>query len=616
MRDLFTDFNTATDGASARSERQGAPVIGLSVNIDGETSRLHAAYIQSVLDAGGIPLLIPATTDADALREALERIDGLILTGGSDVDGRYFGEATLSVVTDVNPLRDAYDFLLLRLAADRQVPVFGICRGMQVIHIAFGGQFFQDIPSQFPGTPLNHAVWGDGIPKERPAHTVRLAEDSVLASIFGKMEIEVNSRHHQSVKGEAPGFRATAVAPDGVIEAIEAFPERRIFGVQWHPENMAAPAAGATDLGPAANPDPGMQALFRFFIQEADLYKQARTIHKKYLTVDSHTDTPMLFDRYAIVDTDPALKLTPDPMDIGHRDPVARVDLAKMAEGHLDAVFEVAYIAQGPRNEAAHREATAHAVEILNVLREMIDAHPELVGQARTFTEAEALKRAGKRAIFFGLENGYALGRDLENLKIFRELGVIYVTLCHNGANDLCDSAAGVAEHGGLSPLGREAVREMNRLGIAVDLSHAAETTFWDVLQESAVPVIVSHSSARALCDHPRNLTDDQLRAIAARGGVVQVCLYHGFLSKDHEATLVDAADHIDHVVRVAGIDAVGIGSDFDGGGGIPGCNGANELINITVELLRRGYNEPDLEKILGRNLRRVIDQIQAAATH
>ncbi|MDR2936230.1 MAG: gamma-glutamyl-gamma-aminobutyrate hydrolase family protein [Rikenellaceae bacterium] len=616
MPGFFTDFNTAADGAPVRSGRQGAPVVGLSVNVDGQTSCLHAAYVQSVLDAGGIPLLIPATTDADALREMADRMDGLILTGGSDVDGRYFGEATLAGVTDVDALRDAYDFLLLRLAVDRQVPVFGICRGMQVIHIAFGGRFFQDIPSQLPGVPLNHAVWGEGIPKERPAHTVRLAEGSVLASIFGRSEIEVNSRHHQAVKGEAPGFRTTAVAPDGVIEAIEGFPERRIFGVQWHPENMAAPATRVSVPGPAADPDPGTQALFRFFIHEASLFRRAKAIHEKYLTVDSHTDTPMLFDRYAVVDTAPTLKLTPDPMDIGRRDPVARVDLVKMAEGHLDAAIEAAYIPQGPRNEVANREVTARAVEILKILREMIDAHSGLVGQARTFAEAEVLKRAGKKSIFFGLENGYALGRNLENLTMFRELGVVYVTLCHNGANDLCDSSAGAVEHGGLSSLGREAVREMNRLGVVIDLSHAADTTFWDVLNESTAPVIASHSSARALCDHPRNLTDDQLRAIAAKGGVVQVCLYHGFLSKDHQATLMDAVDHIDHVVRVAGVDCAGIGSDFDGGGGIPGCDGANELINITIELLRRGYTEPDIEKILGRNLRRVIDNIQAAATH
>ncbi len=581
----FTDFKTATDGSAPCGRNERRPVIGLSVNVAEETSRLHDAYVRVVAAAGGIPVLIPASTDAEALRGALDAVDGLILTGGADVEGRYFGEETLEGNAEVVPGRDAYDFLLLRLAVDRQLPVMGICRGMQVINVAFGGTIWQDLPSQFPVTPLEHSVLK---PRESPCHRVEVAVDSLLYRITGRLELEVNSRHHQALKEIAPGFTVSAVAPDGVVEAIEAWPERRIFGVQWHPENMAAEGGSGE-----------MTSLFRFFVSEAALFAQAKSIHDRCLTVDSHCDTPMLF-----ADND---------IDIGRRNAVGQVDLPRMYEGRMDAVIMAAYIPQGEISVCAHTQAKEQAVALLEKMREEIRSNSRYAGQAATFAEADRLKREGRKAVFLGLENGNALGKELENIALFRDMGVVYITLCHNGANEICDSAVGPARHGGLSDYGREVVREMNRLGVAVDLSHAAESTFYDVLRESRAPVICSHSSARALCDHPRNLTDEQLRAIAARGGVVQVCLYGGFLTADGEATVRDAADHIDHVVRVAGIDHAGIGSDFDGGGGIAGCGGANEIINLTVELLRRGYGESELEKILGGNLRRVMDDVQQA---
>ncbi|MCD8186209.1 MAG: dipeptidase [Rikenellaceae bacterium] len=245
-----------------------------------------------------------------------------------------------------------------------------------------------------------------------------------------------------------------------------------------------------------------------------------------------------------------------------------------MTEGHVDALFTVAYLPQGTCDPKGHAAAKAQALESLDTMRKQIDAHPALVGQAVRFSEAQQLKREGRKALFLGLENGYALGRDLAALEEFRNKGVVYVTLCHNGDNAIGDSALGTATHGGLSPFGRQVVRRMNRLGMVIDLSHAASDTFYDVLEESRHPVICSHSSARALCDHPRNLTNEQLRALAAKGGVVQVCLYGGFLAAGREATLADAVAHIEHIVRIAGIHSVGIGSDFDGGGGIRGCRG------------------------------------------
>lgn len=579
MSDKIIDFKTASFGFTPLGRRNDNPLIGISVNIDEQTSRLHEAYIRSVLDAGGIPVLIPATDDIDALREIVERVDGILLSGGSDIDGRYFGEPTLEGLTDVNHERDTYDFLLLKIASDRQLPIFGICRGMQVINVAFGGGLWQDIPSQFPGAPFNHSILTD---KEKPAHNVRIEKGSVLSEIFGCDEIGVNSRHHQAVKEIAPGFKVTAVSGDGIVEAIEAFPQYRILGVQWHPENMAA------DGG-----DEGMKRFFRRLIEEAELFSRAKQIHKHNLTVDSHCDTPMLFAEHTV--------------DIGRRDPVALVDLVKMNEGKLDAVFVVAYLPQKyPADDAFN-----HARELLGAMQKQIETNNRYVGQARTFAEVEVLKDQGRKAIFLGIENGHAIQGDLDNLDFFRNMGVTYLTLCHNGANDLCDSAVGASQHNGLSDLGRQVVERMNRLGMVVDLSHAAESTFYDVLKLSAVPVIASHSSARALCDHPRNLTNDQIRALASAGGVVQVCLYSDFLVKERRATLNDAVDHIEHIIRIGGINCVGIGSDFDGDGGIEGCENASELINITVELLRRGYNEQQIAAIWGGNLRRVVDAVQ-----
>ena len=239
------------------------------------------------------------------------------------------------------------------------------------------------------------------------------------------------------------------------------------------------------------------------------------------------------------------------------------------------------------------------------------------MGIARTPQEIQSLKNIGKKAILLGVENGYAIGKDLDNIKRFKDLDVVYITLCHNGDNDICDSARGHAEWNGLSPFGKEVIKKMNEEGLMIDLSHAAESTFYDALENSQYPIIASHSAARALCDHPRNLTDDQLKALAAKGGVVQLCLYKGFINEDSEkASLSDAIRHIEHIVDLIGIDYVGIGSDFDGDGELIGCRSTNELINITTRLLKDGFNENEIAKIWGGNLLRVMSIVQEASSY
>ena len=285
--------------------------------------------------------------------------------------------------------------------------------------------------------------------------------------------------------------------------------------------------------------------------------------------------------------------------------------------------------------------ATAKANQILTQIEEMVATNCTAVDIAYTPDDLWRLKRAGKRAIMLGIENGYAIGKDISNVEAFRKRGVVYMTLCHNGDNDICDSARGNHEHGGVSEFGKQVIAEMNRVGMMVDLSHAAEASFYDALQLSQTPIVCSHSSARALCDHPRNLTDDQMRALAKAGGVAQVTLYHGFLVKDsvdfnpncqlstvncqlstvncqlstvncqHEATILDAIDHLNHMVNIMGIEHVGIGTDFDGDGGIRGCASASELINFTRRLLRERYTEEQIQMIWGGNFLRIMKQVQ-----
>jgi microsomal dipeptidase-like Zn-dependent dipeptidase/gamma-glutamyl-gamma-aminobutyrate hydrolase PuuD len=552
-------------------------LIGLSVNHKEGLSCISDAYVNAVIKAGGAPVLIPLTNDKKVLDEILSRIDGLILSGGGDIHPSFFGEELHPAVESVDLERDNYDLSLVRMAAEKHIPILGICRGHQVINVAFGGSLIQDIPSQVPHSAIRHS---QSEARETGTHTVNIQPGSLLHGIMQSEVALVNSFHHQAVKVVAPGFDAVASSEDGVCEAIESLEGNSILGVQWHPENMAVAGNEA------------MIDTFRYLVSEADLYKKAKAIHQKFYSIDTHCDTPMHFAKGA---------------NIGKKNKNTAVDVPKMQEGMLDAAFMVAYIPQGARTQAASQKAFKEAVAIINQLKQQAIENKNVVEIAYSIEDLKRLKKEGKKAIFIGIENGYAIGKDVKNVERFAQLGVKYITLSHNGDNDICDSNKGNSEHNGLSAFGKEVIEEMNRLGIMVDISHTSEKTTLDALAASRHPIIASHSSVKALCNHPRNLSDKLIKAIAKKGGVIQVCFYPGFIKKGGKATFKDAVNHIDYIVKLVGIDHVGIGSDFDGGESLSNLKAANEMPKITIELLRRGYSEEDIAKIWGGNLLRVM---------
>ncbi len=592
-RNLNSDFST----------KEALPVIGITGNYNQETCTLAEGYYQSVLKAGGIPFIIPPFYETDRLGELLDRLDGIIFSGGGDINPLLLGEEPIKELHGITPERDQQELLLARLAYDRQIPMLGICKGIQVINAALGGTNYQDIHTQMEGIRIKHSQDQD---RRYPSHQVSLTKGSLLEKFFGE-ELAVNSFHHQACKEAAPGMKVTAMSTDGVIEAIESTEFKSIMGVQWHPETYIL--RNSTEMLP----------IFEWLVQESAEFKKAKKLHSKMLTLDSHCDTPMFFSQN---------------INFASRDPKILVDLHKMTEGHLDATIMVAYLEQQERDESSLENATAKANQILTQIEEMAAKNCTAVDIAYTPDDLWRLKQQGKRAIMLGIENGYAIGKEIHNVEAFRKRGVVYMTLCHNGDNDICDSARGNHEHGGVSEFGKKVIEEMNRVGMMVDLSHAGEESFYDALQISKTPIVCSHSSARALCDHPRNLTDDQMRALAQAGGVAQVTLYHGFLVKDSvdynpqnvlrsfatntkgvtEATILDAIEHLNHMVNVMGIEHVGIGTDFDGDGGIRGCASASELINFTRRLLRERYTEEQIQMIWGGNFLRVMKEVQAAS--
>jgi len=578
------------------STQEAKPLIGITGNYANETCTLAEGYYQSVVRAGGIPVIIPPGSPSLNDASLLDRLDGIIFSGGGDPNPLLFGEEPVRELHGITPERDMQELLLVRQAYDRQIPMLGICKGIQMINAALGGTLYQDINTQMDGIRIKHSQDQD---RRYPSHTVTITKDTLLHKLFGTDTIPVNSFHHQACKAVAPCLRISGMAADGVIEAVESNEHKSILGVQWHPEPYVL--RNNTDMLP----------LFEWLVSEAAEFKSAKRLHAKILTLDSHCDTPMFFHK---------------GIDFGSRDPQVLVDLHKMQEGHLDAAIMVAYLEQQERDESSLENATAKANQILTQIEEMAAQHCTAVDIAYTPDDLWRLKAQGKRAIMLGIENGYAIGKDIRNVEAFRRRGVVYMTLCHNGDNDICDSHRhhvkgctprtsdpAIGEHGGVSPFGEQVIREMNRVGMMVDLSHASEQSFYDALDISQTPIVCSHSSARALCNHTRNLTDDQMKALARRGGVAQVTFYNGFLKESGQATIRDAIEHLNHMVNVMGIDHVGIGTDFDGDGGVPGLASASELINFTRLLLRERYSEAQIQQIWGGNFLRVMKEVQIA---
>lgn len=558
------------------------PVIGITGNYNTPECKLAEGYYKSVMAAGGTPMIIPPLADTDTIINTLDRIDGLLLSGGGDINPLFCDEEPLPTLHSINCERDTAELLTARLAYNRQLPILGICRGIQTLAVALGGKVAQDISA---GATIKHSQDAD---RSEPTHTVSLAEGSTLRSLYDTERIAVNSFHHQAVAEAGPLFRVAATATDGTVEAIESSQLKPVIGVQWHPECMSEGAP-----------------LFSWLVDQAASYSSARTTHDRVLTLDTHCDTPMFF---------------PQGVDFCNRDNRLLVDLHKMDEGHQDATIMVAYLPQ-PKPGERFTDKVSFDVEgpkaytdlIFDKIEAMASRQSQYVTIAHTPQELYANKMAGRKSIMLGIENGLALEGDVANVAHFKRRGAVYITLCHNGDNNLCDSARGNATHGGVSQLGVKVIEEMNRLGVMVDLSHAAESSFYDALDISRLPIVCSHSSARALCDHPRNLTDDQMRALAAKGGVAQTTLYHGFLRSEGEATVLDALAHLEHAISIMGIDHVGIGTDFDGDGGVKGFADSSEAISFTRRLLARRYSEDDIRKIWGGNFLRVMTQVQAA---
>jgi membrane dipeptidase len=395
------------------------------------------------------------------------------------------------------------------------------------------------------------------------------------------------------------------------------------------------------------------------------LVARARAIHDRVMTLDTHVDiSPAAFRR------DSANYVTG----------VARnqVDIPKMEAGGLDAAFLIVYVGQARTIDSASMAAAyAQAMEKFAAVHRLTDTlAPSRVGFARTADDARRIYASGRKVIFIGIENGFPVGTDLSRIKQFADLGGRYLSLAHNGHSQLSDSNTGERDgvwlHNGLSPLGRAAIAELNTWGIMIDISHPSKASMMQTLELTKAPIIASHSGVRAICDHSRNLDDEQIRGMGKNGGVIQLVAFNSYVKcdpsraaaregamqslrmkygitatnprevstqvaalpddrrnaylaeqeditarrypADPRATVKDFVDHIDHVVKMIGIDHVGISSDFDGGGGVEGWRDATETFNVTLELVRRGYTEQQIERIWSGNTLRVLTEVQKVA--
>jgi membrane dipeptidase len=385
------------------------------------------------------------------------------------------------------------------------------------------------------------------------------------------------------------------------------------------------------------------------------LLARARAIHDRVMTLDTHVDiNPSNFT----AERNYTQRLQ------------TQVNLPKMVDGGLDAVFLIVYV--GQRNDftlEGYARAHAAAVEKFAAIHRLTEQiAPDRIGLALTAADARSIYASGKKVALIGIENGYPIGTDLTNLKKFYDLGGRYMSLAHNGHSQLSDSNTGERDgmwlHNGLSPLGRQVISEMNRLGIMVDISHPSKQSMMQTLALTRAPIIASHSGVRAVCNHSRNLDDEQLLGLKKNGGVAQLVAFNSYVKCGQEsperqaaqaallqkygvtgvgsaqgladsvraafrldmqalnqqypppprATVKDFANHIDYAVKLIGVDHVGISSDFDGGGGVEGWSDASETFHVTLELVLRGYTEEQIGKLWSGNLLRVMERVEAVA--
>ncbi len=376
----------------------------------------------------------------------------------------------------------------------------------------------------------------------------------------------------------------------------------------------------------------------------------AKEIHDRYLTLDTHLDVPIMLRM-------PGFDISQEHTWVDH---ASQVDFPRMKKGGLDGGFFVIFVPQKLLNQELRANAVDEGFLIANLIQETVDVHADLCGLATTPAEALALKAAGKHVVFMGIENGYVIGRNIGLIEEYHKLGVRYFGIVHTRNNDLGDSSTNGRGplHFGLSHLGKAAVEECNRLGMMIDVSHASDKTTWDILEQSQAPVLASHSGSYAAYPHARNLNDALLKAIADGGGVVQMNVFSSYimpttadpaavaaskawsakyrpnppLSRElTEQGLLDrvelkrsfppqlsdiptVVDHIDHMVKVMGVDHIGLSGDFDGGGGVADLMDVGQMMNLTIEMLRRGYSAEDLGKMWGANVMRVLADVQEVA--
>ena len=382
--------------------------------------------------------------------------------------------------------------------------------------------------------------------------------------------------------------------------------------------------------------------------KDARLRKKADRLHERIITIDTHNDTPSLLIKEGFHITE------------RHEAPDSRVDFPRMKEGGLDAAFFAVFTGQKPRTTENYRQAFQDATKMIDSIQSMLVRNRDIAQLALTSGDIPVISMAGKHAVCIGMENGFPIAKHLSRVEDFYKRGIRYMTLCHSFHNDICDSSSDPAppEHDGVSEFGRMVIHEMNRLGMIVDVSHISDQAFFDVMKMSQAPVIASHSSVRAICRHDRNMSDEMIRELSANGGVIQICLlddyvkdpdtttqryavqsrlmkiyqtgYNQMTDSEKEVfdkewremkklpkelpTVSELVDHIDHVAQLVGVGHVGIGSDFDGGGGLAGCADVAQFPNITYELLTRGYKAKDIRKIWGGNFLRVMKEVEKVA--